>query len=931
MNRKIALGLSLALLVGIPAFAAPAEVKMQKSEPVMPSGVKSVTEVEGLKEFQLDNGLRVVLFQDRSKPRVTINLTFNVGSRHEGNGEAGMAHLLEHMLFKGTEARPDIWKQLQDRGARFNASTYFDRTNYFETLPATTENLDFALALEADRMINSKIAPEDLAKEFSVVRNEFERNENDPGNVLVEQILHTAFQWHGYGRTTIGNKSDIEKVPPAKLKEFYTRYYQPDNALLVVAGSFEENEALSLIHKYFAPIPKPTRVLVPTYTVEPAQEGERTITLQRSGEQAVVGLAYHTVAGAHPDFPAVEAMVSALTQKPSGLLYKALVETGLAVEVDGDAMQLAEPGAIIFTAQVSPGKNPHAVAQRMSEVIDKLKTTQFTPADVARYQAQFSRGFDLAMTDSSSVAISLSEWASRGDWRLMFLKRDRVEALTLAQVQASLKYLKPSNRTVGLFIPTKNLDKVPESLAVDVQSALKEYKGRAVVDLGEEFEASIANIKQRTQYSALPNGMKVALTPKKSRGGPVSFSIDLQVGNEADLKGQLVALHLLPKVLLRGTQKHDFQALSDELALLKMSFYGMSNWTTDNPGKISFMGTTVSTKLDKGLDLVSEILLEPAFDPQQFLLVKKEALASLKEQALNPDAITEREFTRSLAPYPASDVRSIPSLAEEVKLLEKVTLKDVKRVYSQLVGASAGQFVAVGDLDAERVKGQLAARLGQWRAPKPYRLISYPYHASIAAEQSFDTPDKKGANVIIGQTMKLRETDPNYPALKLASDIWGTGGTSRVFARLRQKEGFSYGAGGKFQVDSRDELGTFLAYAICAPQNVAKSVQAVREELLKFQKDGVTEVELKNAKYAYAESLKNSLMRDGTIAAIISRNMELGRDFSFQIKLEEAIAALDLATVNAAIKAAVKPEEVFTITALDKKAAASGDLVKATM
>jgi len=922
MRIQIALGLALGFTLGSSQFAASAEqAPAVKAEAVSVPGVKSVTEVEGLKEYQLANGLRVVLFPDPSKPRVTVNLTFNVGSRHEGYGEAGMAHLLEHMLFKGTPARPDIWKQLQDRGARFNATTSYDRTNYFETLPSSPGNLEFALSLEADRMINSKIAAEDLAKEFSVVRNEFERNENDPTGVLVEQMLHTAYQWHGYSRTTIGNKSDIEQVPPARLKEFYSRFYQPDNALLVVAGSFEEKEALTLISKYFAPIPKPTRVLVPTYTVEPAQEGERTVVLQRNGEQPAVGVIYHTIAGSHPDFPAVEAMVSALVQKPSGLLYKELVEKGLAVEIDADALSLAEPGPILILAKVAKGKDPHVVAKRLTDLLDKLKPAQFTQADVTRYQANFSRSFDLTMTDSASTAIYLSEWASRGDWRLMFLNRDRVESLNLAKVQDTLKYLKPSNRTIGLFIPTKDLDKVAETSKVDIALALKDYKGRTEIAAGELFEPSIANIQKRTEYSTLPNGMKVALTPKKSRGGPVSFRIDLQVGSETDLRNRLVALHMLPKVMMRGTKKNDYQALNDKMALLKLGFGGFSNWTIDNPGKLSFSGTTVSTNLDKALDLVTEILTQPAFDANQFQLAKQEVLAQLKEAAQDPAALTDREFSRSLAPYATTDVRYIPTLDEEVKLMEKLTIKDVKTVYSQLVGGSAGQFVAVGDFDNSLVKKQLATNFGQWRSPKAFQPIVYKLQDSKALVKTFDTPDKKGANVFMGHTFALKDTDPNFPALRIASNIWGSGGTSRVFGRLRQKEGLSYGAGGGFRADSREQLGYISAYAICAPQNVEKSVNAIREELVKFQSEGVTADELTNAKKAFAESKKNTLMRDASIADLIARNLELGRELSFEMKIDDAIAAIDLATVNSAIKAAVKPDQVFTITALDKKAA----------
>jgi zinc protease len=323
-------GLVLVSLVASTSTAAPAK------SPKTPRLTK-VTSVEGITEYRLDNGLRLLLFPDQSKPTVLVNITYLVGSRFEGYGETGMAHLLEHMLFKGTPSRPDIWKLLQNHGANFNGTTWWDRTNYFEEMPSSAENLDFALALEADRMVNSKIAKQDLAKEFSVVRNEFEKVENSPDIVLEDKMMAAAYQWHNYGKSTIGSRSDIEKVPVENLRAFYKRYYQPDNAILIVAGRFDEKRALELVSKYFGAIPRPTRKLPPTWTVEPVQDGERQVVLRRTGDVPIVALIYHGVAGADPDKVAEDAIVDILTNKPSGRLYKALVDKGIASMVSGVA------------------------------------------------------------------------------------------------------------------------------------------------------------------------------------------------------------------------------------------------------------------------------------------------------------------------------------------------------------------------------------------------------------------------------------------------------------------------------------------------------------------------------------------------------------------------------------------------------------------
>jgi zinc protease len=313
---------------------------------------KKVTTVEGITEYRLDNGLRVLLFPDPSKSTITVNVTYMVGSRHEDYGETGMAHLLEHLMFMGSKNHPDIKKELQDHGTRPNGTTWYDRTNYFETFAATEENLAWALSMEADRMVNSFIAKKDLDSEMTVVRNEMEAGENSPGRVLMERVLATAYLWHNYGKSTIGARSDVERVPIERLQAFYRHFYQPDNAVLVVAGKFDEGKALELIRKTFGAIPKPQRQLRRTYTVEPVQDGERLVTVRRVGDVQHVAAAWHVPPGSHEEYPAVDMAAAILGDQPSGRLYKALVETKKAATVSMDSFQLHDPGFAYAQAMV---------------------------------------------------------------------------------------------------------------------------------------------------------------------------------------------------------------------------------------------------------------------------------------------------------------------------------------------------------------------------------------------------------------------------------------------------------------------------------------------------------------------------------------------------------------------------------------------------
>ena len=291
---------------------------------------QKVTSIEGVTEWRLPNGLKVLTIPDPGADTITIHIVYLVGSRHEGYGEKGMAHLLEHMLFKGSKNFPDVKADLTKRGARWNGTTSNDRTNYFETISATPQNLDWALAMEADRMVNSRISKEDLDSEMTVVRNEFEMGENNPGSVLFQRMQKLAYAWHNYGDPTIGERADIERVPIDKLQAFYRTWYQPDNAVLIVGGKFDEKKALELVAKHFGAIPKPKRKLPSFYTEEPTQDGEREVTLRRVGENQVVSTLYRVPAGHHPDYPAIDVLTNVLGDVPSGRLHRALVQKGLA-------------------------------------------------------------------------------------------------------------------------------------------------------------------------------------------------------------------------------------------------------------------------------------------------------------------------------------------------------------------------------------------------------------------------------------------------------------------------------------------------------------------------------------------------------------------------------------------------------------------------
>jgi zinc protease len=878
-----------------------------------------VTTVEGITEYRRPNGLHVLLFPDPSKPTVLVNVTYLVGSRVEGYGETGMAHLLEHMLFKGTPSRPDIWKLLQSKGANFNGSTWWDRTNYFEELPASPESLDFALGLEADRMIHSKIAAEDLAKEFSVVRNEFEMVENNPANVLEDKMMATAYQWHNYGKSTIGSRSDIERVPVGSLRAFYRKYYQPDNAILIIAGKFDPAQALKMVGNYFGSIPRPARLLQPTWTVEPVQDGERQVTLRRSGDVALVSLIYHGVAGADPDRMTEDAIADILTNKPGGRLYKALVGKGLASEVGGNVYPTAEPGVITLSAKVNADVPPEKVRDIMIRVVEGLAGSKVTKEEVERWRAGWMKDFDLGLTETARTGVLLSEYAAMGDWRLLFLSRDRVKDVTSLDVERVARaFLKPSNRTLGLFLPDKAPDRAPLAQTPDVPAMMKGYKGNAAVAEGEAFAATVENVEKRTTRADLANGLKLALLPKKTKGGSVRMVLTLRFGSESDVKGKTTVAAVLPNMLMRGTKKQSFQQIKDELDQLRAEVDFGGGYSS--PGMVNVSQVHVKTTRDNlpaVLDLLSEILREPAFAKSELESLRKEMLARLEEQLQDPRANGQVVLMQKLFPFAKDDVRYVPSVKESIERLRKVQAPELARMHKALWGMSAAQLAIVGDFDPAAVQAQLAKDLGAWKSPKAYQRIALGYRANAVADETINTPDKEMAFVIMGSTLPVRDDDPAYPALTMLNYMLGGSSTSRLFDRLRQKEGLSYGAGSRVFAHPIDVSGHFLAWAICAPQNMDKSLTAMQEEIRRLVKDGVGEKELDEAKKSYAKNWDSRMADDEFVSAELAQGLFLGRTFTYWRDLNAKIQKLTPADISAAAQRFVKPDGLVTVRAGD--------------
>jgi len=883
----------------------------------LPAGINEITSVEGITEYRIQsNGLRILLAPDDSKPTTTVNMTYLVGSRHENYGETGMAHLLEHMLFKGTPDFPNALGEFSRRGLQANGSTSTDRTNYFASFAANPETLAWYLSWQADAMIHSTISRQDLDTEMTVVRNEMESGENNPFQMLWQKMLGVAFQWHNYGKTPIGARSDVENVDIAQLQAFYRTHYQPDNAVLIVTGKFDPESTLQAIEHSFGAIPKPERKLPPEYTVEPSQDGERSITLRRNGGAPLVAALYHVPPAAHPDFAALDLASMMIADTPSGRLYKALVPTKQATSVLGFTMDEYAPGIVMFGATLEHGMDPKRALNTLTSTIESLPKKPFTKEELERVRNQWITSWDKVYSDAQSVGSALSEYVAVGDWRMMFVERDRIRKVTLADTQrVATQYLLAANRTEGQYIPTDKPVRAPLAAIPDLNKELAGYKGDAANKQTEAFDPTPENIDARTQLKTLKlaNGpVKLALLPKEARGNRVRVNINIQSGSVESLKGQRMNSAIAAELLLHGTDTLTRAQISDKIDALKGEV-AIAGSATDVTIGIS----TTRANIDELTRFVLGVVQLANYPQEQINEYTSQLIASLKSSKTEPNAIAARMLSRHNNPWAKDDIRYTPTFDESISAAQAIKRADLVNFHRKFHGAGNISVSAVGDFDASTFETTLKTSLQRWKTALPYQRVPEPFRMVKAEQMQSLTPDKANAFYLAKLPIEIQDTNPDFPALTLANFLLGSSETSRLWTRVREKEGLSYNVRSSLSVSAFEPSATWSVYAIYAPENRARVETAIAEELNRAVKDGFTETEVKDGITALLNLRKLSLAQDGNLSSTWSAYLDRNRTFAWAAAMNQKIAALTPEQIHTALVKYLKPADFSSVAAGD--------------
>jgi zinc protease len=919
----------------------------------LPAGVVKGPAMGGITQYDFPNGLRVLLYPDGSVPKVTVNVTYEVGSRQEGYGETGMAHLLEHLDFIETTNGRQIKDEITARGASWNGSTNSDRTNYYETVPSSDENLRWALGLEADRMVNVKFTQKILDTEMTVVRNEFERGENSPQSILRERVEATAYIWHNYGKSTIGSKEDIERVPVERLAAFYKKFYQPDNAVLVIGGRFDETKALQMVAETLGKIPRPARKLEMTYTVEPPQDGARFVELRRVGTGKEVIIAYHGPSAAQPDEAALQVLAAVMSGGGGGRggrggrggaggpsesrLGKALVETKLAQSANMGFQLRHDPGLITVSASLNDDQTLDKAKEALEAALADVAAHPPTKEEVDRVRDLMLRGLEDRMNDPQQFSLGLSEFIAQGDWRLMFLEHDRLKDISPQDlVRVARLYFKPSNETVGYYIPTTvtpDRTVVPE--AEPLAKTLANYKSNMVVKHAEAFDPTPANIETRLTRSKLANGMKLVLLNKETNGNLVHAEIALHWGDATSLKGRSAAAQFAGALLGSGTKTRTRQQIRTELEKLHASVNvggggggggrggrgGAGGGGAAGLSGVTGSVTAPTENFVAALRIAAEELKEPLFPQEDFDRIKEQRIRALGQPRTEPTQLAAELLNKTLNPLAKDDARYTGEPAEQIAAIQKVTLDDVKKFYADFYGASSGELVVLGPANKAAVEQAAAELFGSWSGGAGYKPLVTEYQKRAAINQKIETPDKANSQFEAGIRFAMSQSDPDYPAMVLANYMFGGSITARMPDRIRNREGLSYGASSRLQIPAEGNAAELSGTVSENPANCPKVEFSFMDELKKTLAGGFTAEEVATAKKAYLDAQMVNRSQDTALVALLAQHEQLGRTMKWDSDLEARIRALTPAQISAAFKKHIDPAQVSIVKAGDFAAA----------
>ncbi len=906
--------------------------------PAPAPGFHRVKTVGEITEYTLDaNGLDVLLLEDHSAPVVTFMVTYRVGSRNEVTGTTGATHLLEHMMFKGsTHFNADIGRSfdtMMDRvGGINNASTWFDRTNYYENLPS--DHLDLAIQLEADRMRGLLLRESDRRPEMTVVRNEYERGENDPTEALDKQVTAAAFVAHPYHHPTIGWLSDIEKVPIEKLREFYDTFYWPNNATVTVIGDFQPAPALALVKQNFGAIPPSPHPIPTLYTEEPAQTGPRRVVVKRPGEVGAVEIAYKAPRALDPDEAPLEVLAAILSEGKTSRLYRALIDTNLAINADASKGFFHDNSLFTITALLAPGVTHDQVERAIVAEVAKLKKSGVAADEVARAVNKLQANTAYERDGSFAIAGQINEDIAVGDWTYYVHGPQKIAAVTAADVnRVARAYLDADQSTTGWFIPLPEKDDGVKSVGLGrgskpVAPARRPnfYRDPSVAQPAGSSASSPGRLPREREPDAAAagtDGHSAKIAPRVHRrtiAGLDVTTLATSIHEVVTIRGALsggdvfnppensAIADLTAGLLDKGTTQHDKFALAELLEQAGATLHFSSGTHT-----VNFSGKCLRQDLPLVLGLLAEQLRQPRFDATEFAKLKQQLIGRHQREMEDTGYRAETAFDRAV--FPAGHPNHPPTDEKYLADINAATLDQVKAFHAANYGPAAFHLVLVGDVDDAAIGPTLDQAFAGWHGGKPIPTTANAPMPSTSETEKVQMPGKTSVTFVVGQPSELRYADPDYQALRMGTAILGSGFfTARLLAHVRNQEGLTYNIGAQLADDTFAD-GEWLIEGSFAPELLDQGAKSTMRELDQFCAKGVTEDELKNFKVTLTGTYKVALSTTDGLASVLLNAILRGDGPEWVDEYPMRIEALSLDQVNGAIKRYLHPTKMVTVMA----------------
>lgn len=899
-----------------PAFLSACILLQSLAGQTLPAGVEHLQTIDGIEEYRLtSNGLRVLLLPEPTQPVATVMVTYQVGARNEVTGTTGATHILEHMMFKGTEQfnsvkGNDYSTQMERIGARSNATTYFDRTNYYATLPR--QYVPLAIELEADRMRNLRIRAEDLASEMTVVRNEYERGENNPVRTLIKEIYAAAFVAHPYSHPTIGWRSDIESTSPEKLRAFYNTFYWPENAVLSVIGGFDRAQTLEAIVQSYGAIPNAPQPIPELTTTEPEQLGPRRLSIERNGQIGVVMVAFKSPQGTHPDWAALALLEQLLGADKTGRLYRALEDKGKASATFTFAPQLRDPSLFMLAAYLSPEATHDEAEAIILREIEALISGGISEDELSRAKAVVQASTVYGRDGSYAIADQINETIAMGDWTQYLSLPKAIQQVTAEELQqVAAKYFLRNNRTIGWFVPKSYSTASRSAHSV---AGPNYYRDPAVYGpqhnsgpaAGNDAPAPQINFSSAMRSTTLSNGIQLVAIDMPIRG-VVSFAGSLAAGETLSPPDAPALAGLTAAMLDKGTTQRDRFAIAEQLDRLGAGIsFGADAHT------LGFSGKFLRADAGSIMELLAEQLRQPAFDPEVFTTVKSRQVAGLLQAMDDTDYRASSEVSRLL--YPLGHPNYSTPLKTLIADVEQTTPEALREFHTAYYGPQSMRLVFAGDIDFEQLVAAVENAFDGWINGAAYPDVSTAAPENKAQVERIYIADKTSVSVSCGFQTGLRRTDPDYIPFMIGNYILGGSFQSRLMSEVRKKRGLTYSIRTGHQGDIFSS-GNWLLSASFGPSQLEQGLLATQAVVDEWYQAGVSEQEVSAALETLSGSYLVNLTTTGSVAGQVLSFMERGFSPDYIDTYPQDLQRTTPDQVNAAIRAHFNPQATVQVIA----------------